>query len=991
MLMNMKKRLGLARAGTVNSGGADVYGKAQSRRSFMNYLAMRSFAVVAALLASGGAQAADRFWDGGTVDIAADGNGASAGGAGTWNTTIKNWDAGASAHVAWVNGSNDIAIFGGSGATVTLGTGITVGGLTLTATYTVTGNTLTFGAAGSISNTANVTISSILAGSGPITKDGNGTLTLSGINTYTGGTVLNGGVLAFTYDEPLGDPAGAVTLNGAQLSVGNKVWTSTRPLILNAGTNIIRTAGNGNWDCAGPVSGTGGVLIRSIPNGGNGQSFSSVSNTFTGELGIDSSGQTLTMRLGSLADSPGAGNIYWLPSGNTSALQWLATATNPLVLNNRQIEFRGDGTLSQMSLQNYNTSHAIIINTDLLVSGSGNKTFNFNAVNSAVTNEIAGSITDGTSGATVALTKTGNGALVLSGTNTYSGATTVSAGTLIIGSVDALSNTASLSLPSATAKNLTMNVNATVAKLFIAGVQQPNGVYTAATNASGWMNGSGSLTVGSSEAQPVWWDSDGGTPGAGGATPTGTWGVNSYWSSSAAGDVATAAWTAGRTAAFAAGTDAAGAYTVTVDGTQDIGGLTFEEGTVTLSGGTALRMVSDSVAYVASVSQTATVATVISEDASSRSLVKGGTGALVLSSANSYTGPTTVSAGTLKLAHADAIASSSGLVLSGGTLAHDIGVNISNLTINKDYTTISGTNTLNFAPGGVITINSAVGGNWVNVATIKSAITGTPAVVLNTGDNIETVFAPESGTVSLGAVSGGGLIELGGSTTGNTVASTVNKIRVTGGEWTLLGSGYDYQHFINYGTLIVAPGGVLTASNAKGINLSDTATLVANGTVGNNTDKGINFTGSVEDLSPNNIARPGGTLKGTGVVNQNFTLDVVSQATLAPGYPTGTLTITNCGCTIAGTLAITVNGDQVSTLAVDPAKTLTITSATLEVNVLASPLNPVVIATYGAGKLVGPAFAANNLPSGWTIDYQANGGTAITLTAPPSGTLIQFM
>ena len=41
----------------------------------------------------------------------------------------------------------------------------------------------------------------------------------------------------------------------------------------------------------------------------------------------------------------------------------------------------------------------------------------------------------------------------------------------------------------------------------------------------------------------------------------------------------------GDTAVFAAGTTATGAYTVTVSGTQTVGGLTFEEGTVTLSGG----------------------------------------------------------------------------------------------------------------------------------------------------------------------------------------------------------------------------------------------------------------------------------------------------------------------------------------------------------------------------------------------------------------------
>lgn len=49
------------------------------------------------------AQAQNRWWDGGSSNIAGNGNGASAGGAGTWNTTLTNWDAGVSAMVAWNN------------------------------------------------------------------------------------------------------------------------------------------------------------------------------------------------------------------------------------------------------------------------------------------------------------------------------------------------------------------------------------------------------------------------------------------------------------------------------------------------------------------------------------------------------------------------------------------------------------------------------------------------------------------------------------------------------------------------------------------------------------------------------------------------------------------------------------------------------------------------------------------------------------------------
>ena len=71
----------------------------------------------------------------------------------------------------------------------------------------------------------------------------------------------------------------------------------------------------------------------------------------------------------------------------------------------------------------------------------------------------------------------------------------------------------------------------------------------------------------------VYWDIDGATPGAGGPTPSGTWsGTAANWSSSAAGDVATAAWVSGtgagdgNVAFFSAGSDATGSFTVTIDG-----------------------------------------------------------------------------------------------------------------------------------------------------------------------------------------------------------------------------------------------------------------------------------------------------------------------------------------------------------------------------------------------------------------------------------------
>ena len=92
------------------------------------------------------------------------------------------------------------------------------------------------------------------------------------------------------------------------------------------------------------------------------------------------------------------------------------------------------------------------------------------------------------------------------------------------------------------------------------------------------------LTINAGSAG-TYWDLNGTAAGAG-TTPSGTWDTTSRnWSSSSAGSVATGTHTASTPAYFSAGTDATGAYTVTVSGTQSPQGLLVEEGSPTFTGG----------------------------------------------------------------------------------------------------------------------------------------------------------------------------------------------------------------------------------------------------------------------------------------------------------------------------------------------------------------------------------------------------------------------
>jgi len=97
------------------------------------------------------------------------------------------------------------------------------------------------------------------------------------------------------------------------------------------------------------------------------------------------------------------------------------------------------------------------------------------------------------------------------------------------------------------------------------------------------------LAAPSAFSADLYWDTDGATAGAGGATPSGSWANNgTTWSTDPTGATATSALTTSalNNLFFSAGTDATGSYTVTLTGTQNAKSLTFEEGAATLTGGT---------------------------------------------------------------------------------------------------------------------------------------------------------------------------------------------------------------------------------------------------------------------------------------------------------------------------------------------------------------------------------------------------------------------
>lgn len=255
------------------------------------------------------------------------------------------------------------------------------------------------------------------------------------------------------------------------------------------------------------------------------------------------------------------------------------------------------------------------------------------------------------------------------------------------------------------------------------------------------------------------WDLNDTAAGAGGASPSGIWNAeNTFWTATADGTGAGAAWTAGQTAVFSAGADATGAYVVTVDGTQSIGGLNFKNGNVTLTGGTALELAGIGMVDVAS-GLTATVTTAITQASAGLQLAKTGTGTLVLSGANTYSGGTTVLDGTLRLGASNVLADTSVVTVTGrstGTATFDL---------NGKSDTVGG-----LVLGGSAEDSAAVVSTGAGTLTLGGDVSYVNAV----GNGINPLGATISGNLNLGSAARAFQVNNSGAAADLTVSADIN-------------------------------------------------------------------------------------------------------------------------------------------------------------------------------------------------------------------------
>lgn len=245
--------------------------------------------------------------------------------------------------------------------------------------------------------------------------------------------------------------------------------------------------------------------------------------------------------------------------------------------------------------------------------------------------------------------------------------------------------------------------------------------------------------------------------GSGGASPNGTWDTNAgnpVWNNAADGSGNAVPWTADSVAVFSAGNTATGAYTVTVSGTQSTSTMTFEDGTPTLSGGTVnltgLHTIN---------ANTGVTATIGSAIGGTVGMVKDGSGTLVLTGNQSYSGATVVSGGVLQVGSGG----TTGSLPTGSAITDSARVtfNRSNaVTQGTDFSgsAISGSGGLTQAGSGTLTLNTANTFSGTTRATAGTILlTDSLALQNSTLDMNGT----DTGAVSLGSLSA---VTLGGLT-----------------------------------------------------------------------------------------------------------------------------------------------------------------------------------------------------------------------------------
>ncbi len=387
----------------------------------------------------------------------------------------------------------------GNGTTSLTADSIHTGGTTISAGTLSLGNGDTSGSVtGDISNNATLSFNrsdaveyaGVVSGSGALVKDGNNTLTLSGSNTYSGGTTVNTGTLAGTTTSLQGAIANNAAVNFDQSTNGTYagVMSGTGVLVKN-GNNTLTLSGNNTYNGgttvnSGTLAGTTTSLQGAIANSATVNFDQSTDGTYAGAM----SGNGVLVKNGTGTVTMGGANSH---TGGTTVNAGTLSVTGVLgsVSNNASFSVQQGGTAGSVT----NQLGATATNSGSVASlaNAGTFTNGGNITGNATTN---GTLTStGRIGGTLGIN--GGSATIGSGGQVV-GASTVTAGTLdVSGSVASVSNSASLTVQqSGAAGSVTNQLGATATNNGTVASLTNLGIFTNSGNITGGVTTNGTLT-----------------------------------------------------------------------------------------------------------------------------------------------------------------------------------------------------------------------------------------------------------------------------------------------------------------------------------------------------------------------------------------------------------------------------------------------------------------------------------------------------------------
>jgi len=673
------------------------------------------------------------FWDGAA---GAKNDGAIQGGTGIWRAAggQNNWTtADGAINADYAQGS--FAIFQGAGGTVTVDNGggnVLAAGMQFTADgYTVTGQPLTLtgtdafirtgdGGAGDAAITT--TITSALTGSARLVKDMGGTLILTGTNSYTGGTAINGGTIRVASDGNLGAAAGGLSFNGGTLHTTTSFASSRTVELIGNGT--FRTDTGTTLTANGAISGAG-MLIKD----GAGRLLLTTAASHTGGTTIAAGSLELT------AAASLTGNVA--NNGLLRVSRTDALTLAGMISGSGAFQQTGSGTTTLSGANSYTGATDILAGT-LLINGNQSAATGLTSVAAGATLGGAGTIGGSVTIANGGTLAPGNSP----GTLTINGNLALSSGSLLafeLGAANAVGSPLNdlVNVGGNLTLDGTLNVAVPAGGSFGIGLYRIlsyGGTLTDNGLAIGTMPTGADVFVQTSVAGQVnlvntgsavlnFWDGNAG-PRFNGAIDggSGIWlaATGDNWT-----DITGAVNAPYDNGAFAIFAGTAG--TVTIDDAQGAvtaSGLQFATGGYTITGDALTLTAPQSTIRVGdgSAASAGYIATIAAALTGSTQLVKTDLGTLILTGANSYSGGTAINGGTIQIASDGNLgAAAGGIRFDGGTLrttADMSSARTADLAGQGAFSTDSGTTlTLTGSVGGAGLLTKTGGGTLVLAGT----------------------------------------------------------------------------------------------------------------------------------------------------------------------------------------------------------------------------------------------------------------------------------